>query len=50
MPWFNEVMRSVDLRIDVQWRYREGDRMAAGTPVCELCGPVRATDYSMRIV
>ncbi|MFM0230394.1 carboxylating nicotinate-nucleotide diphosphorylase [Paraburkholderia sediminicola] len=40
--WFNEVMRQVDPRIDVQWRYREGDRMTADTPVCELRGPVRA--------
>ncbi len=42
VPWFNEVMRQVDPRIDVQWRYREGDRMTADTPVCELRGPVRA--------
>ncbi|HWX11050.1 MAG TPA: nicotinate-nucleotide diphosphorylase (carboxylating), partial [Trinickia sp.] len=40
--WFNAVMRQVDPRIDVQWRYREGDRMTADTPVCELRGPVRA--------
>ena len=42
VPWFNAVMRQVDPRIDVQWRYREGDRMAADTPVCELRGPARA--------
>ncbi len=42
VPWFNAVMREVDPRIDVQWRYREGDRMTADTPVCELRGPVRA--------
>lgn len=42
VPWFNGVLRAVDPRIDVQWHYREGDRMAAGTPVCELRGPVRA--------
>jgi nicotinate-nucleotide pyrophosphorylase (carboxylating) len=42
VPWFNEVMRRVDPRIDVQWRYREGDRMTADTTVCKLRGPARA--------
>jgi nicotinate-nucleotide pyrophosphorylase (carboxylating) len=42
VPWFNEVMCRVDPAIEVHWRYREGDRMAAGTPVCDLRGPVRA--------
>lgn len=42
VPWFAEVMRRVDSRIEVQWRYREGDRMTAGTTVCDLRGPVRA--------
>jgi nicotinate-nucleotide pyrophosphorylase (carboxylating) len=42
VPWFNEVLHRVDPRIVVQWRYREGDRMAADTVVCELRGPARA--------
>src|ERR1700761_119477 len=42
VPWFNAVMRQIDPRIEVQWRYREGDRMTADSPVCELRGPVRA--------
>ncbi|MDR6202878.1 nicotinate-nucleotide pyrophosphorylase (carboxylating) [Paraburkholderia graminis] len=42
VPWFNAVLRQVDPRIEAQWRYREGDRMTADTPVCELRGPVRA--------
>ena len=42
VPWFNAVMHHVDPRIDVQWRYREGERMTADTPVCELRGPARA--------
>jgi nicotinate-nucleotide pyrophosphorylase (carboxylating) len=42
VPWFNEVMRLVDPRIEVQWRYREGERMAADTPVCLMRGPARA--------
>jgi nicotinate-nucleotide pyrophosphorylase (carboxylating) len=40
--WFNEVMRSVDSRIEVRWRYREAERMTADTPVCELRGPARS--------
>ncbi|SAL27888.1 nicotinate-nucleotide pyrophosphorylase [Caballeronia terrestris] len=42
VPWFNEVMRRVDPSIDVQWQYREGDRMAANSPVVLLRGPARA--------
>ena len=42
VPWFAEVMRRVDKRIDMQWRYREGDRMAADSVVCTLRGPARS--------
>ncbi|WP_118179546.1 carboxylating nicotinate-nucleotide diphosphorylase [Paraburkholderia phosphatilytica] len=42
VSWFAGVMRAVDPRIDVQWRYREGERMKADSVVCELRGPVRA--------
>ncbi|SIT38885.1 Nicotinate-nucleotide pyrophosphorylase (carboxylating) [Paraburkholderia piptadeniae] len=42
VPWFNEVMRRVDPRIDVQSRYREGDLMATDSVVCTLRGPARA--------
>jgi nicotinate-nucleotide pyrophosphorylase (carboxylating) len=42
VPWFNEVLRRVDARIEVQWRYREGELMTADTTVCELRGPARA--------
>jgi nicotinate-nucleotide pyrophosphorylase (carboxylating) len=42
VPWFNEVLHRVDPRIDVRWRYREGELMAADTVVCELRGPARA--------
>ncbi|MEX3930832.1 carboxylating nicotinate-nucleotide diphosphorylase [Paraburkholderia phymatum] len=42
VPWFNEVMRRVDARIDVQWRYREGDLMATDSVVCTLRGPARS--------
>ncbi|MFT4064903.1 carboxylating nicotinate-nucleotide diphosphorylase [Paraburkholderia sp.] len=42
VPWFDAVMHAIDSRIEVQWHYREGVRMSANTPVCELRGPVRA--------
>lgn len=42
VPWFNEVMRRVDPRIEVQWRYREGDTMTADSVVCTLRGPARS--------
>ncbi|WJF89608.1 carboxylating nicotinate-nucleotide diphosphorylase [Paraburkholderia bonniea] len=41
-PWFDEVMRQVEPRIEVRWLYQEGQRMVADSPVCELRGPVRA--------
>jgi nicotinate-nucleotide pyrophosphorylase (carboxylating) len=41
-PWFDEVMRRVDPTIEVEWQYREGDRMAANSPVVLLHGPARA--------
>ncbi len=42
VSWFDEVMRRVDPRIDVKWRYREGEHMTADTTVCEMRGPARA--------
>jgi nicotinate-nucleotide pyrophosphorylase (carboxylating) len=42
VPWFVEVMREVDPSIVIDWRYREGDKMAADTPVCVMRGPARA--------
>ena len=42
VPWFVAVMRQVDPAIEIDWRYREGDLMAADSPVCFLRGPARA--------
>lgn len=42
VPWFDAVMRRVEPTIGVRWHYREGDRMTAGSTVCELEGPARA--------
>jgi nicotinate-nucleotide pyrophosphorylase (carboxylating) len=41
-PWFDEVMRRVDPSIEVEWQYRDGDRMAMDTPVVLLHGPARS--------
>jgi nicotinate-nucleotide pyrophosphorylase (carboxylating) len=42
VPWFAAVMCQVEPSIETDWRYREGDRMAADSVVCTLRGPVRA--------
>ncbi|AJY43812.1 carboxylating nicotinate-nucleotide diphosphorylase [Burkholderia humptydooensis] len=42
VPWFDAVVRVVDPSIEVDWRYREGDRMTADSTVCELRGPARS--------
>ncbi|ABC36505.1 carboxylating nicotinate-nucleotide diphosphorylase [Burkholderia thailandensis] len=42
VPWFDAVVRAVDPSIEVDWRYREGDRMTADSTVCELRGPARS--------
>lgn len=42
VPWFDAVVRAVDPLIEVDWRYREGDRMTADSTVCELRGPARS--------
>lgn len=41
-PWFEGVMKRVDARISIEWRYAEGDRMEADGIVCALRGPARA--------
>lgn len=42
VPWFAAVMRQLDPSIEIDWRYHEGERMTANSPVCLLRGPVRA--------
>ncbi len=41
-PWFEGVMKSLDRAIRIDWRYAEGDMMAAGSEVCAIEGPARA--------
>ncbi|MEK6347157.1 MAG: carboxylating nicotinate-nucleotide diphosphorylase [Burkholderia sp.] len=42
VPWFQAVMQAIDPAIEVDWRYREGELMAADSTVCELRGPARS--------
>jgi nicotinate-nucleotide pyrophosphorylase (carboxylating) len=41
-PWFEGVMKQLDGRIRIDWRYAEGDAMAADSEVCAIEGPARA--------
>lgn len=41
-PWFEGVMKQLDGRIRITWRYAEGDRMRADSMVCEIEAPARA--------
>ncbi|WP_024303530.1 carboxylating nicotinate-nucleotide diphosphorylase [Pseudogulbenkiania sp. MAI-1] len=40
--WFDECFRQVDARCAVDWKVEEGERVAAGTVLCEIAGPARA--------
>lgn len=42
IPWFDGVMNALDSRIQIEWRYREGDLMKAGSDVCRMSGSVRS--------
>lgn len=41
-PWFEGVMKQIDPRINIVWRYAEGDLMQADSMVCAIEGPARA--------
>ena len=41
-PWFEGVMKQLDPRIRIEWRYAEGDTMAADSEVCAIEAPARA--------
>ena len=42
VPWFNEVVRSVDPTIEIEWHKHDGDRMQPNDIVCEMVGPARS--------
>ncbi|MNR76226.1 Nicotinate-nucleotide pyrophosphorylase [carboxylating] [compost metagenome] len=41
-PWFESVMKRLDARIKITWRYAEGDLMQADSEVCAIEAPARA--------
>jgi nicotinate-nucleotide pyrophosphorylase (carboxylating) len=41
-PWFEAVMKQLDPRICIEWRYAEGDSMKPDSEVCAIKGPARA--------
>lgn len=41
-PWFEAVMKQLDARIGIEWRYAEGDVMRADSEVCAIEAPARA--------
>ena len=40
--WFEGVMKALDSRTEIEWSYREGDLMRAGSEVCCVTGSVRS--------
>lgn len=41
-PWFEGVMKELDARITIDWKYAEGDLMTADSVVCGIEAPARA--------
>jgi nicotinate-nucleotide pyrophosphorylase (carboxylating) len=41
-PWFDAVMQAVDARIQIDWKYAEGDLMQADRVVCQIEGPAQS--------
>ncbi|KQQ97397.1 carboxylating nicotinate-nucleotide diphosphorylase [Massilia sp. Leaf139] len=41
-PWFEGVMLAVDLGIEIDWQYAEGDLMAKDSVVCTITGSPRS--------
>jgi nicotinate-nucleotide pyrophosphorylase (carboxylating) len=41
-PWFDACHRALDPAVAIDWRVREGDRVAAGTVLATLSGRARA--------
>ena len=41
-PWFNETFRQLDDSTEIRWHFREGDRVAADSVLCEIEGNARA--------
>jgi len=41
-PWFDEVFRQIDPRVDIEWQADEGDFVDAGALLCRITGSARA--------
>lgn len=41
-PWFDEVFRQIDRRVDIEWQADEGDLVDAGALLCRIAGSARA--------
>ena len=41
-PWFDEVFRQLDARVQIVWQARDGDRIQPNQPLCGLSGPARS--------
>jgi nicotinate-nucleotide pyrophosphorylase (carboxylating) len=41
-PWFDACFHELDPQVRLDWRFDDGDRVAAGTVVCTLAGRSRA--------
>ncbi len=41
-PWFDEVFRQLDARVQVVWQARDGDAIHPNQTLCELSGPARS--------
>ncbi|MDR6934927.1 carboxylating nicotinate-nucleotide diphosphorylase [Luteibacter sp. 3190] len=41
-PWFDACFRKLDPDVRIEWLANDGDRVAAGSPICRLAGNARA--------
>lgn len=41
-PWFDEVFRQLDAKVDIEWMALDGDLLAPGQLICRLSGNTRA--------
>ena len=42
IDWFNACFRQLDPQVQIEWTVRDGDRVAAGSVICRMCGQARA--------
>ena len=41
-PWFDEVFRQVDSKVQIAWAIEEGSQVHSNQTLCRLTGPARA--------